>query len=270
MRIETLPDGEPIPVLGLGTWGYGGGMSADSSRDEAQVALLIDAIQMGYTHIDTAEFYGRGHTEELVGQASRSFPRGDLFLTTKVWHTNLRYPDVHAALEGSLARLKTNYVDLYLIHWPNDRVPLAETFRALNELVESGKVRYLGVSNFSLRQLQAAQELSATPLATNQIPYSLTNRRHAGQAMIEYCRENRILVTAYSPIKGGPLRHPVVRSLADSRGTPAAQIALHWLIRQPGVITIPKSADRQRLRENLGAVDLALTDEEIQRLDAIH
>lgn len=270
MRYETLYDGTEIPVIGLGTWRIGGGMSANYSRDAAFVDTIRTALDVGYRHIDTAEMYGEGHTEELVGEAIRDFPRDELFLTTKVWHTNLRYDDVLAAFDDSLQRLQTEYVDLYLIHWPNPRIPLDETFPALNSLVADGRVKRIGVSNFSLSQLKRAQALADTPIATNQVEYHLFSREPARNGVIDYCRRNDILVTAYSPLgKGRVLDNATLQRIAQERDATPAQVALAWTIRTPGVITIPKSASGQHLRENLVAAELRLSDEEIARLDAV-
>jgi diketogulonate reductase-like aldo/keto reductase len=224
---------------------------------------------MGYTHIDTAEMYANGHTEELIGQVIQDFKRELLFITSKVWSSNLRYQDVLEACEGSLSRLGTTYLDLYLIHWPSSSVPLAETFRALNELVENGKVRYLGVSNFDLTQLKEAQGLSNSQIVTNQVPYSVLNRRYFHNGVLEYCQNNAILLTAYSPLKGGVRSNAKVKRIARQHRVTPAQVALHWLIRQPKVITIPKSTNEQHLRENMAAVKIELSEEALNSLNAL-
>lgn len=267
MKYARIYNGEAIPVLGLGTWEIGGGMSPNRSRDAQAIQALHAAIEIGYTHIDTAEAYGGGHTEELVGEVLASYVRESFFVTTKVSPSHLRYRDVLRALEGSLKRLRMDYVDLYLIHWPNSRIPLEETFRALNQLVENGSVRHLGVSNFSLEQLRKAQALSATPVITNQVPYSVRDREYARNGVLAYCQKNDILLTAYSPLKRGVLNDLTVCGIAGRHGATPAQVALSWLIRQPNVITIPKSSNRERLEENFAALDLELTAEEMEELN---
>jgi diketogulonate reductase-like aldo/keto reductase len=268
MQYKTLYSGYSIPVLGQGTWGIGGFMSPDYSKDEAGVEAIRTAIELGYTHIDTAEMYGRGHTEELVGQAIRDFNREDLFICSKVWHVTQNYEDTLKALEGSLKRLTTDYLDLYLIHRPNYDIPLEETFRALNQLVKEGKVRHLGVSNFSLAQLQHAQDLADIPLATNQVPYNLHNRLYQRNGVLDYCREHNMLLTAYSPIDRGHLASDsALQRLAASYEATPVQVALHWLVRQPGVIALPMSSRREHLQENLGALELKLSREDIHTLD---
>lgn len=270
MKYETIYNQEKIPVLGQGTWGLGGGMVPDYSRDESAREAIRTAIQLGYTHIDTAEMYGGGHTEELVGQVIKEFNRRDLFITTKVWHVTLQYQDTLQALEGSLKRLGTDYLDLYMIHRPNKDIPLEETFRALNELAEQGKVRHLGVSNFNLEQLKRAERLSKTPLITNQVPYNLHNRQYVKNGVLEYCQANGILLTAYSPIERGHLLNAsTVREIADRLEATPAQVALQWLIRQPKVIALPMSTRKDHLQENLGALDLELSDQDFELLNQI-
>ncbi len=270
MRYETLFDGRKIPVLGLGTWNIGGGLTPDYSRDDESVESIRMAISMGYTHIDTAQMYGDGHTEELVGRAIKPFRREELFITTKVWSNNLRYRDVLEKLEGSLRRLGTEYVDLYLIHWPNPSVPLEETFRAFNDLVGEGKIRYSGVSNFEIVQLKEAQRLSVVPIANNQVEYNLLNREPERTGMLEYCRKEGILITAYEPLgKGALLSDLSIKKVARKYGISPAQVAIYWLLQKPGVITIPKSVNEMHLRENLSVFDLSISREDMEFLDRI-
>ena len=269
MQYEPLPDGSHIPVLGLGTWQMGGGGRADYSRDDEMVEIIEQAIEMGYTHIDTAESYGKNHCEELVGRAIKAFDRDELFITTKVAPDHLRYDDVHTAIRGSLQRLDTDYVDLYLIHWPNEQIPLTETFRALNELVAGGKVRRVGVSNFDVDLMQQSMDLCDTPIATNQVRYNLLDRTPVNNGVLDFCQRTGILLTAYSPVKGGVLSHNTVVEIAEAHGASPAQVALAWLIRQPQVITIPMSQDLDHLRDNLGALSLNLSADEIAQLDGI-
>lgn len=270
MRYRELHDGTFIPVIGLGTWRMGGASEPDPSQDELVLQAIRTALELGYTHIDTAEMYGGGHTEELIGQVIRDFDRKSLFITSKVWHTNLRYPDVLRACENSLRRLGTDYLDLNLIHWPNQAVPLEETFRGLNELVRAGQVRYLGVSNFDLEQLVQAWDLSETPLVTNQVPYSISNRTYGRNGVLEFCRKHKMILTAYSPVDKG--RVDEIRKLnliARRMSASPAQVALSWLVTQPGIIAIPKSLNEEHLRENLEAANLILGVEEMNFLDRL-
>jgi diketogulonate reductase-like aldo/keto reductase len=271
MKYEQLFDGKPLPVLGLGTWNIGGGMAADSSMDEEYVQMIRSAIRMGYRHIDTAQMYGDGHTEELVGIAIKTFRREDIFITTKVWSSNLRPKSVLKNIEMSLKRLDTDYVDLFLIHWPNPAVPLEDTYRAFNDLVKNGTVRYVGVSNFNIKQLAHAQELSDVPIATNQVEYNVLRREPERNGVLKYCQKQRIILTAYEPFgKGAVLRNTSLSRIAEKYETTSAQLALYWLIRKNKVITIPKSSNSEHLRENMETLDKNFGDrclEELNRLE---
>lgn len=268
MESLTLNDGGRLPVLGLGTWQMGGGRSRDYSRDDEMAAIVRDAIAMGYTHIDTAEMYGVGHCEELVGRAMQDFAREDIFLTTKVLADNVRYDDLLRALDGSLERLQTEYADMYLIHWPNPSVPLEETFRALNRVVAEGRVKRVGVSNFDVALFREAEELCETPVVTNQVRYNLYTREPEENGLLRYCQENNVVLTAYCPLKDGVMQNETVQAVARKHGASAAQVAIRWLTRQPQVVTIPMSTNRDHLRQNMEALTLALDEEDVQRLDA--
>jgi len=218
MENVTLNDGGRLPVLGLGTWEMGGGRSPDSSQDAEMTALIRDAIEMGYTHIDTAEMYGVGHCEELVGRALQEFDRDEIFLTTKVLPDNLRHDDLLRALDGSLKRLQTDYADLYLIHWPNPDVPLEESFAALNKAAADGRVKRVGVSNFDPPLLRRAQALCATPVVTDQVRYNLHTRKPEENGLLRYCQEKNIILTAYSPLKDGVMQNETVQAVARKHG----------------------------------------------------
>jgi diketogulonate reductase-like aldo/keto reductase len=268
MKYETLYDGQKLPVIGLGTWTFGGGMSANHSMNEKHVDTINKAIKMGYSHIDTAEMYGQGHTEELVGRAIKDFSREKLFITTKVWSTNLRYKDVLNAFRRSLERLDIDYVDLYLIHWPNSSIPLEESFRAFNELAHSGQTRYVGVSNFDTDQLKQAQRFSDSPIATNQVEYNVLTRDPERDGVLDYCLDQNILLTAYEPLgKGRLIHHSGIQQIALKYKISVAQVALYWLIQKQKVITIPMSSNLEHLRENLKAVEITLAGEDVKTLN---
>lgn len=202
MRYENIHNLQ-IPKIGFGTWTIGGRGSADPSEDEKSLLALRSALELGYTHFDTAENYAAGHSEELLGRAMRGMgvPRESLFITSKVEPDHLGYDDVLRCCADSLRRLGMAYLDLYLIHWPQMGMNLAETFRALNQLVREGKVRRLGVSNFNLKLLKQAAALSETPLLTDQVPYCIPDRKYVQNGVLAYCQENDILLTAYTPVK---------------------------------------------------------------------
>ena len=269
MRTVSLFDGTQLPVMGLGTWAMGGRSRPDPSQDTRALRAIQAALEIGYTHIDTAEMYANGHTEELIGQAIRQTDRSRLFLTTKVRPPNLGYQRARQSIDGSLQRLGVEYIDLFLIHW-RDGTPLAETFRALNEAVQAGKIRYLGVSNFDLAEMKEAQALSETPIVTNQVPYSLATRGYVQNGVIPYCQANNMVVTAYSPVEEGQLRmENVLEEIAAAHGAMPYQIALAWLVQQPRVITIPMSHNPVHLQQNWDAAQINLTLEEKARLDTV-
>lgn len=272
MKFETL-HGIQVPKIGFGTWRIGGEGSADSSLDEKSLMALRSALELGYTHFDTAEFYAQGHAEELLGDAiiNSKIPREALFITSKIWPDHLHYDKVLKCCENSLRRLKMDSLDLYLIHWPNRLIKLEETFKALNQLVREGKVKNVGVSNFNLKDLKKSKELCETPLLTNQVPYSLPQNKYVKNGVVDFCKQNDILVTAYTPVKFRNLKvNTTLKSIAEAHGATSFQIALAWLTNQPRVITIPMSFDPQHQKENLEAADIELTAEEKLTLNKLY
>jgi diketogulonate reductase-like aldo/keto reductase len=268
MRYESIRN-VTLPKIGFGTWKIGGGSYADPKLDPVSLAALRSALETGYTHFDTAETYANGHAEELLGRAIREagVRREALFITSKVQPAHLKYEQVLKSCDASLHRLGTDYLNLYLIHWPRAGGKYEETFRALNKLVRDGKVKHLGVSNFNLKLLKQAQALSETPLLTNQVPYSLSDRSYVKNGVIEYCQQNGILITAYEPVDKGNLRpNKTLQAIAKAHNATIFQIALAWLVMQPRVITIPMSANPQHIRENFEAAEIELTKNEMEQL----
>lgn len=268
MRYESIHTLQ-IPKIGFGTWTIGGREDSDRAGDASYLQALRSALELGYTHFDTAEGYANGHAEELLGQAIQSMraPRAALFITSKVSPEHLTYEDVLRCCENSLRRLGMDYLDLYLIHWPKIGMKLEDSFRALNKLVRDGKVRFLGVSNFNLKLLKQSARLSETPLLTNQVSYSIPDRTYRDNGVLEYCQQNDILLTAYSPVKRRNIKsNPVLKAIARARGVTPEQIALAWLATQPRVITIPMSANPQHQAENFRAGDIILEPTEMQQL----
>jgi diketogulonate reductase-like aldo/keto reductase len=268
MKYETLPNAT-LPKIGFGTWSIGGGSTADPKLDSVSMTALRSALEIGYTHFDTAEYYAAGHSEELVGRAVRETktPRENLFITTKVSPEHLSYNDVLRSCEKSLRHLNMETIDLYLIHWPGTGVNYEESFRALNKLVRDGKVKHLGVSNFKLKLLKQAQEFSETPIITNQVPYRIPDRTYVENGVIEYCQQNNILVTAYSPVKFRSVKvNQTLGEIAKAHSATPFQIALAWLIAQPRVITIPMSFNPQHIKENFDAADIELSQQEMSQL----
>jgi len=269
MEYKDLVEGVRIPVLGLGTWGIGGRDTADASRDVEEIAALRTGIDLGMTHIDTAEYYGEGHAEELVGESVKPYDRDDLFITTKVWRNHLRYDDLVASMEASLKRIGVDYVDLYLIHWPNPEVPLRETMKGLEHCAEEGYTRFIGVSNFPVSLLAEAQtHLKDHRLVADQVEYSLLEQ-DKGRELMPYCVENNVMLIAYTPLAKGRLAkqgYAVLDALAERYGKTQAQVSLNWLISQENVVAIPKSSSLEHLRDNVGAVGWRLNKEDFERL----
>ena len=207
MKYELLPT-LTLPKIGFGTWKIGGESSPNPKMDSVSLAALRCALELGYTHIDTAEMYAAGHTEELIGQVIREMHinRENLLITSKVMPSHLKYDEVLNSCEASLHRLQMDYVDLYLIHWPSAGMKLADTFRALNKLVKDGKVKHLGVSNFDVKLLKQSKALTESPIFTNQVPYSISDQSYVKNGVLEYCQQNNIILTAYSPIDSGQLK----------------------------------------------------------------
>ena len=269
MKYETIHS-LSLPKIGFGTWTIGGEISPDPKVDSASMTALRSALEVGYTHFDTAEYYASGHAEELLGLVVRETKtrREDLFITSKVSPEHLAYDNVIKSCEKSLRCLGMDYIDLYLIHWPRVGMNLEEAFRALNKLVRDDKVRHLGVSNFKLKLLKQSQAFSETPILTNQVPYSLPNHTYIENGVIEYCQQNDILVTAYTPVKFRSIRvNKVLGQVARAHSATPFQIALAWLVMQTRVITIPMSFNPAHIKENFDAADIELSADEIHRLN---
>jgi diketogulonate reductase-like aldo/keto reductase len=255
--------GMPVAVIGQGTWRMG--ESASARKDE--VAALRLGIELGMTHIDTAEMYGDGGAERVVAEAVRG-RRDRVFIATKVLPSNASYRGTLSACERSLRRLRTDHVDLYLLHWWSGRHPIRDTMRAMEELVARGLTRLIGVSNFDVEQLRAAQAaLARGRLACNQVLYHLRDRG-IERELLPYCEAQRIAVVGYTPLaRGGFLRGVVAEIAARHRRTPR-QVALAFLTRRPALFTIPKASRPEHVRENAAAADLTLTPEDLAALDA--
>jgi diketogulonate reductase-like aldo/keto reductase len=262
MRTINLPSGEPIPVLGLGTWK----LAEDLAHRMDEILALRVGLDLGMTLIDTAEMYAHGGAEALVGEAI-SGRRREVFLVTKVLPSHATRSGTIAAREASLRRLRTDWIDLYLLHWRGP-TPLPETLTAFDELVRSGKIRYWGVSNFDVPDLLELLGLpGGVAVAANQVLYNL-QRRSIEYSLLPFCQDRRIPIMAYSPIERGRLvTHPVVRSIALMHDATPAQVALAWVLRHDGVNTIPKAGTPLHVRDNRGALEIELTVEDLAALD---
>lgn len=263
MRYITLPSGDDVPVFGQGTW-FMGERSSDIQRE---VQTLRHGIERGLSLIDTAEMYADGGAERVVGAAIKDC-RDDVFLVSKVLPGNASAQGTIAACEGSLKRLGTEYIDLYLLHW-RGHVPLEETVNALEDLVEQGKIGQWGVSNFDVDDLEELMTIVDNErIATNQVLYNLS-RRGIEYDLLPWCRSNSMPVMAYSPIEQARLlEHPALVEVAKRHHATPAQIALAWVLRDHNIITIPKASSVEHMIENIGSLSIHLEHEDYVTLDA--
>lgn len=263
MRTVTLKSGDKVPVLGLGTWHMG----ERKSERAAEVAAIGLGLDLGIRLIDTAEMYGSGGAEEMLAEALTG-RRDEVFLVSKVYPHNASRNGTIAACERSLKRLKTDRLDLYLVHWRGS-VPLAETVAAFETLKKDGKIRQWGVSNFDIGDMgELAGVTGGGNCALNQVLYHLGSRGVEWR-LLEQCRRDRVMAMAYSPLGQGPiLRKPALGKVAARHGVDPAAVALAWVLRQPGVITIPKAVKPDHVRANMKALDVKLDAGDLAALDA--
>jgi diketogulonate reductase-like aldo/keto reductase len=257
----NLPGGETVAALGQGTWHMG----ESTGKRQQEIAALRAGLDLGMSLIDTAEMYAGGVAEEIVGEAFAG-RRDEIFVVSKVLPENATRRGTIAACERSLKRLKTDRIDLYLLHWRGGPA-LADTLEAFAALIKDGKIRHWGVSNFDTDDMEELWGLDGDGCATNQILYNLS-RRGPEHDLIPACRKRHIPIMAYSPIEQGRLlRHAALKDIASRQDATPAQIALAWLLRQDGTIVIPKSASIARVRENRHSASVQLSDADIAALD---
>lgn len=272
MNIPTkkLKSGFEMPVFGLGTWQMGGKEIHNSQNDDTRdITAIQKAIELGITHIDTAESYAHGYAEMLVGKATRGVDRSKLFIVSKISPAHLHYDDVFRSCEASLKRLQTDYLDLYLIHSPNPEIPIEETLRAMDKLIENGLVKNIGVSNFRTDRLKKAQKHTHNKLVVNQVYYNLVTREPEHEGLLEYCQHNDVFLEAYRPVEKGRILSqpiPILDDMAKKYDKTPAQVAINWLISQENVITLSKTSTVDHLKENLGAIGWQMNKEDIETL----
>lgn len=249
-------NGARIPAIGLGTWELTG---------QTCVRMVAEALGLGYRHVDTASLYGN---ESEVGQGLRAsgVPREEVFVTTKVWQDDLRAKDFRRSVEASLSHLRLPFVDLILVHWPNERIPLAETLDAMAGVKRDGLARHVGVSNFTVALLEEAVRLSPEPLITNQIelhPFLDQSK------LVAACRRHGVAVTAYCPIaRGRAAGNAALARIGAAHNKTAAQVSLRYLMQQ-GMVVLPRTSKLERLRENLAILDFALSAQEMAEIAAL-
>lgn len=256
MEYESV-QGVSVPKLGIGTWNMKGRQAQEAIRS---------ALELGYRHIDTAEMY-RNEREIGAALAESSVAREELYLVSKVWTNHLKADQVVAACSNSLDRLGTDYLDLYLIHWPSDSVPIEETMAGMRQLLESGQARQVGVSNFSVDQMDRASQALGSKIFCNQVKLHLEHRQ---QAVVDYCQRNDVLVTAYTPLNKGRIGNQgLLAEIGDNHGKSGLQVALRWLIQQDKIVAIPKASSRDHQASNIDIFDFELNDDEMERLDRL-
>ncbi|MBU1037282.1 aldo/keto reductase [Patescibacteria group bacterium] len=267
---KSLKNDFTIPEFGLGTWKIGGAREYDPNNDdEADIKVIQTAVDLGVTHIDTAESYAEGYAEKLVGQAIKKYERKKLFITSKVSGDNLSYTQVLKACQQSLERLQTPYLDLYLIHRYNPNFSLKKTIKALDKLAAEGLIKNIGVSNFNTAHLQEIQSYTENKIVCNQVHYNLRFREPEKDGLLEYCQNNDVLLMAWRPLKEAMILEEVpdiIKKLGDKYQKTPAQIALNWLISQLNVVTISKTGSKEHLQDNLGAVGWRMDKEDIEYL----
>jgi diketogulonate reductase-like aldo/keto reductase len=265
-RVDYRPlgrTGERIPIVGMGTYSLG---NSEGNQRMQEIKALQRGIELGMKFIDTAEMYGHGRSETLVGKAIED-SREDVFLATKVSPEHFGYDDVIKSCEASIQRLGVKFVDLYQLHWPSPRIPIQETMRAMEELVATGKTRYVGVSNFSVEQTMQAQEsLPRSELVSNQVRYSITSRSIEAD-ILPFCEKEKIAVIAYSPLDTGNI--PISRipkDILEKYDMTPAQLMLNWVTYPDSVVTIPKAGRVSHVEENAKAVDMRISKSDYQAL----
>lgn len=259
-----------VPVIGQGTWMIDG----DSETESRSIQTLKLGLDLGMNHIDTAEMYGDGHVEELVGEAIRGRRRDKIFLVSKVLPSNASYEGTLQACKRSLKRLKTEWLDLYLLHWPS-RYPLSETMRAMEKLVSDGLVKYIGVSNFDVEDLMKAEQVLVTErIACNQVLYNLKNR-NIEQRLLQYCSKKKIAVVGYSPFghsnfPSSPSKEKkLLTEIGKKHNKNPRQVALNFLTCHPSTFTIPKTTRPDRVKENSESVGWELTEDDVNEIDHV-
>lgn len=272
MEIPTkkLKCGFEMPVYGLGTWQMGGRKEADPLNDDkADIDAIRYAVDRGVTHLDTAENYAAGHSEELLGQAIKGYDRDKLFIVSKVGRTKLKHNDLIQSAEESLKRIGTAYLDLFLIHAPSLEIPIQESMKAMNELLKRGLVRNIGVSNFTVERFVEAQKCSESKIVANQLHLNLKYREAERKGLLRYCQENDVMFIAWRPLQKGVLlaeTPAILKDMCDKYNKTPSQIAINWLISQNNVVTLSKTRDKSHLDENLGAFGWEMDKSDVEKL----
>jgi diketogulonate reductase-like aldo/keto reductase len=266
----TLNNGFSLPRIGFGTWQMGNKTAyGPGDNHEAEMSIISSAVNHGMTHIDTAELYGNGYVEEMIATSLSGLDRSSYLLTSKVKGQNASKKAMRRSLENSLKRLKTDYLDLYLIHWRTEGIDLQESIEALNEMVNLGLAKNIGVSNFHPDTLAKAQSFSKHPLVANQVQYNMKHREAEDNKLLDYCQENDTVLIAWGPMH--PLNAeitslPLMTELCQKYNKSPGQIAINYLTSQKNVCTLAKTTSEKHLIENIEAVNFSLEKEDWERI----
>jgi len=266
--VKELKNGFKLPVYGLGLWQIGGKREADTTNDVQSIAAIQKAISLGVTHFDTAEGYGAGHAEEILGKAIDDFDRSRFIITTKVAGIHQAYDNLLRSCEASLKRLDTDYIDLYLLHeYPPAGIDISSTMRAMERLMDEGIVKNIGVSNFTTQRLDEAQQHTKYMLVCNQVHYNLQFREIEDRGILRQAQEKDIMLVAWRPIQKGALPHSkLIDKLSVKYDKTPIQLAINWLIAQQNVVTIAKTNNAKHLEENIGALNWTMESEDVEEL----
>lgn len=279
MKLQTK-SGKRLHPIGIGTWNVSSKFEADPTalykgtqavygNEESEIEALHYSLDKGQNHIDCAELYGAFYTDEVVGRAIADYSREDLFVADKLWKSSVGEGRARPAVEQMLKKLGTDYIDLLYIHAPWPEVNWQEAIPQIDELIGEGVVRYFGVSNFTVEQMQEAIQIAKHPLAANQMNFNVLYKNEVPTAFRDFCKQHDIQIVAYQPIKRQEvLENETVKVIAAAHNAAPAQVALAWLI-QVGALPVPKATSKAHIDENLGAIELKLANDEIAQLEAI-
>ena len=266
--------GKPIFSLGIGTWGIAskidsGTVVAAHGNEAEEIAGLQYALQQGQNFIDCAELYGNFYTDEVIGQAIKNVPREDLFIGDKLWKNSVTVGNVAPTVTAMIAKLGTDYLDLLSVHAPWDDTPWLEAIPQIDDLIDQGVVRYMGLSNCTVANMQAVLKISRHPISFNQMNYNVLHRHEVNQQFTDFCNQNNIKIVAYQPLKRGAVaEHSIIQKIAQQYNATSTQIALAWLL-QKAAVPIPKATSKQHTDDNLAAIKLTLSSADVAVLDAI-
>jgi len=269
-----------VNPIGIGTWMMGGGWYADAKvpysnyeNDNIEIDSIKYSINKGQNHIDGAELYGAGHTDELIGQAIKDFNRSKLFVASKIHRSHALRISIVPTTIDILRKMQTQYLDLLYIHAPFPEIPIKEYILGLNDTVDSGIVRNIGVSNFNIDQLKEAISISQSPIVANQIRYNVLYKTEADSEMIEFCKKNNTMIVTYRPVERKLLAdnttNQTVLKISKKYNKTPAQIALNWLVMQDNVVSVPKASSKQHIDENLDALSFEIESDDIEELNQI-